>query len=139
MTIALAVLACAFAALASASALAATAPAPKESIAVFEDQLHSHQVRAVTLHPKAHNFHILLSDGRKVVVVFPASRQQQLQSAVEGSGVTVKVAKVQPPSHKRRDIAIAVAVVLVIALAVGAWLLVRRRRMREEEYGPAGR
>ncbi len=137
VTIALAVLACAFVALASASALAATAPAPKESIAVFEGQLHGHQVRAVTLRPKAHRLTVLLGDGHKVVVVFPASRQQQLRSAAEAGGVTVKVAKVKPPSHKRRDIAI--AVVLVIALAVGAWLLMRRRRTREEEYGPAGR
>ena len=120
---------------APAPALAATTT-PRESVAVFEGQLYGHQVRKVTLLPRAHNFRVLLSNGSKVVIVFPASRQQQLRSAVEASGVTLTAAKVTPPSHKRRDIAIAIGVVVIIALAAGAWLLVRRRRMHEEEYGP---
>jgi ATP-dependent Zn protease len=127
----------AFLALACAASFATTAqaetPPPKESLAIFESQLNGHQVSAVTLHTKAHTFHALLTDGRKVIIAFPSSQQQQLVSDIGAKGITVKVAKVQPPpSHKRRYIVGGVMIVAIVLAAVGL-LLRRRRRMREEE------
>lgn len=118
---------------------AQTTPRATESVAVFTGQLKGHRVQAVTLHTKAHNFRVTLRDGRKVTVAFTASEQQRLLADARANGVTVKVAEARQPSHKRRYIAIAVAVVAVLALGIAAWLFVRRRRLREEEYGPRGR
>ncbi len=138
-------IAAAIALLACVGALAATAPAlateqaAQESVAVFEGQLNRRQVRAVTLHTKSHKLKVTLKDGSKVSVVFPASEQQRLLEDAKAHRVVVKVTKAQPPSHTRRYVAIGVAVVLVIALAAGAWLFMRRRRIREEELGPRAR
>ncbi len=104
---------------------------------IFEGQLRGHQVRSVTLHTKAHDFHTTLKDGRKVVVAFPASQQQQLLGDVRADGVTVKVVKAKAPSHKRRYIIIGGAIVVVVLAVAGLLLFLRRRRRaREEEYGP---
>lgn len=120
-------------------ALATTPATPIEGVAVFEGQLNGHQVRAVVVHAKTHRLRITLGDGRKVTVTFPATEQQRLLDEIRAHGITVKVTKTQSPSHKRRDIAIGVAVVvIVVGLAVGAWLYLRKRRIREEEYGPGG-
>lgn len=125
-------------AVAAATAAATTAPV-KESVVAFEGQLNGRRVQAVVLHTEAHRLRVTLSDGRKVTVAFPASEQQRLLEDARAHGVTVKVAKVEPPSHKRRDIAIGVGIVIVvIAIALGIWLLVRKRRMRAELYGPTG-
>ena len=136
----LATLVCAVAALASASpsALAATAQAPKESVVAFEGQLRGHRVSAVTLYPKAHRFHVVLTDGSKVNIIVPASQQQRLASAVGAAGVAMKTNKAKAPSHKRRYIAAGILIV-VIVLAAAAWLLMRSRRRREEEVGPRTR
>jgi len=71
-------------------------------------------------------------DGRVVSVAFPSVEQQQLLDDVRAQGITVKVAKVQHPQHKLRYIVGDVVIVLGIAI----WLLMRRRRTREEELGP---
>ena len=89
---------------------------------VFEGQLNGHRVRAVTLRTKAHTLHVTLEDGRVVKVVFPSSQQQQLVSEIGAKGITVKVAKVKSPSHKRRYI-VGVVVIVVIVLAVVGLLL----------------
>jgi ATP-dependent Zn protease len=132
---AIALLACSGALSGSMQAIAAEQTA-QESVTVFEGQLHGHQVHAVTLHTKAHKLRVTLKDGSKVSVVFPASDQQRLLEDVRSRGITVKMTTAQPPSHTRRYLAIGVAVVLIIVLAAGAWLFMRRRRMRDEEYGP---
>ena len=119
---------------ASAATALATAHPTNESLTVFESQLDGHRVSTVTLHTKAHTFHILLTDGDKAVIAFPSSQQQQLVNEIEAKGITVKVAKVRPPSHKRRYIAGAIVIVVVLA-AVGMLLFIRRRR-REGEEGP---
>jgi hypothetical protein len=94
-------------------------------------------VSTVTLHTKVHTFHASLTDGRRVVVAFPSSQQQQLVSDIRAKGVTVNVAKVQSPSHKRRYIVGAVViVVIVLAAVVGLVRSARRRSMREAEEGP---
>jgi ATP-dependent Zn protease len=131
----IALLACSGALSAAMPAVAAEQTA-QEGIVVLEGQLYGHQVRAVTLHTKAHKLRVTLKDGSKVSVVFPASEQQRLLEDVRGHGVTVKVTTAQPPSHTRRYVAIGVAAVALVALALGVWLYLRRRRMREEEYGP---
>lgn len=117
-------------------AMAATAPAPKESVAVFEGQLHSHQVDEVTLHSKAHSLHISLTDGRKAVVEFPSGQQGRLIGEVGASGLSLKIAKVKAPSHTRRYIAVGIAIVLIALVVGGMLMLRRRRRMREDELGP---
>jgi ATP-dependent Zn protease len=124
-------LVCAFVIASTATAPAAT-PTPSESLAVFEGQLNGHQVRAVTLRTKAHTFHVTLEDGRVVKVVFPSAEQQRLMQDLGAEGITVKVAKVSSPSHKRRYI-IGGIVIVVIVLAVVGLLLRHRRRTREEE------
>jgi len=133
----IALLVCVCAALAlTATALAASAPA-NESLAVFEGQLDGHQVSTVTLHTKAHTFHASLTDGRKVSIAFSPSQQQRLVQDIRAKGITVKVAKVQPPpSHKLRYIVGGIAIVVVVLAVAGFVLLARRRRMREEEEGP---
>ncbi len=132
---AVALLAFAYAASLATTALAATPP-PSESLVIFEGQLNGHQVSSVTLHTKAHTFHASLTDGRRVIIAFPSSQQQQLVNDVRAKGITVKVAKVQPASHKRRYIVGGVVIVVIILAVVGVLLLTRRRRMREEEEGP---
>jgi len=127
---AVALLACVCAVASAASASAAT-PAVKESLVIFEGQLNGHQVSAVTLRTKAHTFHVTLKDGRVVKVVFPSAEQQRLIQDLGAEGITVKVAKVSSPSHKRRYI-VGGVVIVVIILAVVGLLLRRRRRMREE-------
>jgi ATP-dependent Zn protease len=141
---AIALSACACMGASVTSAAASTQPTtspPHESVAVFEGQLRGGQVRVATLHTKTHSFHVLLKDGRKTVVVFPAARKQELLGQARAKGVTVKMAKAQqPPSHTRRWIAVGVALAVLIALVAGAWwFFVRRRRMREEELGPGAR
>jgi hypothetical protein len=122
----------------TATTQAATVRASKESVVVFEGQLRGHRVRAVTLFPKAHRFHVVLTDGRKVGVVFPAAQQQRLVGEVAAAGVAMKTAKAKAVSHKRRYIAAGILIV-AIALAVAAWLVMRSRRRREEEVGPRAR
>ena len=113
----------------SPAAALAAAPPPSESLVVFEGQLNGHQVSAVTLHTKAHTFHVTLEDGRVVKVVFPSAEQQRLMQNLGAEGIAVKVAKVQSPSHKRRYIAGGLVIVVIILAVVG--LLLRRRRMRD--------
>ena len=121
----------------TASAQAAT-QAQRESVVALEGQLRGHRVRAVTLYPKAHRFHVVLTDGGKVNIIVPASQQQRLVSKVGAAGVTMKTAKAKALSHKRRYIAAGILIV-AIALAVTAWLVMRNRRRREEEVGPRAR
>ena len=129
-------MACGLSVACGVSAAASEAP-PTESVATFEHQLDGAQILAVTLHTNTHAFHAALKDGGKVRVLFEPSQQQQLLNAVKAHGITVKVAKVQTPSHTRRDIVIiAVVVVVIVLILVAIWLLMRRRRMREEEFGP---
>jgi ATP-dependent Zn protease len=120
----------------TALAPAALAAAPRESVASFERHLSKGEVKAVSLHTAGHTFHITLKDGSKAIVPFPASSQQRLVDEVEAKGLTVKIAKVPPPSHKLRYIVGAIAVVAIVLFIAGIVLLMRRRRMREEEEGP---
>jgi hypothetical protein len=125
-------------AIASATPALATRTAPtKESLVIFEGQLHGHHVSGVTLHTKTHTFHASLKDGQKVSVVFPASQQQRLEGDIGAEGIAVKVAKVQPPpSHKTLYIVGAIVIVVIALAAAGLLLYMRRRRMREDEEGP---
>jgi ATP-dependent Zn protease len=123
-------------ALIGASSASAAGSPHKESLVIFEDQLNGNQVRVVTLHARTHAFHVALKNNDKVIVTFPATQQTRLIDTVKTHGIELKVAKVQTPSHKRRDIVIGAAVVLVVLIVVAIWLLRRRRRMREEELGP---
>ena len=84
----------------------------------------------MTLYTKAHLFRVTLDDGRVVRVPFPSVAQQQLLDDVRATGIAVKVATGQPPSHKRRYIAGGVVIVLAV---VGLLVYMRRRRMRNEE------
>ena len=129
---AVALLVCAFVIAPTATAPAAT-PLPQESLTIFEGQLNGHQVSAVTLHTKTHTFHASLTDGRRLSIAFPASQQQRLEGEIRAQGIAVQVAKAQsPPSHKRRYI-VGGAVIVAIVLGIAIWLLMRRRRLREEE------
>lgn len=128
-------LACACAVAHATPTLAAT-PLAEESLAIFEGQLSGHRVSAVTLHTKAHTFHASLTDGRRVSIAFPPSQQQRLVKDVRARGIAVKVAKVQPPSHKRRYIVGGVVIVVIILAVAGLLLRARERRMREDEEGP---
>jgi ATP-dependent Zn protease len=97
---------------------------------IFEGQLNGHQVSKVTMFTKAHSFRATLVDGRVVRVVFPSAEQQRLIDDARAKSITVKVARGQPPSHKRRYIVGGIVIVLVVA---GLLVYMRRRRMREEE------
>jgi ATP-dependent Zn protease len=114
------------------TAAQAETPPPKESLATFEGQLHGHQVSTVTLRTKAHTFRVVLADGHVVSVVFPSAQQQQLARNIEAAGITMKVAKVQPPSHKRRYIVGAMVIVVIVLAVAGVLVSSRRRRRREE-------
>jgi ATP-dependent Zn protease len=120
----------------AAVAPAASAAAPQQSVVAFERHLSKGEVKAVSLHTAGHTFHITLTDGSKAIVPFPASAQQRLVGEIKAKGLTVKIAKVPPPSHKLRYIVGAAAIVAIILLIAGLVLLMRRRRMREEEEGP---
>ena len=118
---------------ASATTARATTQPANESVAVFEGQLSGHRVSTVTLHTKAHTFHALLTDGDRVIVAVPSTQQQQLVNEIEAKGITVKVAKAQAPSHKRRYIVGGLVVIVIIFAVIGVLALSRKRRMREEE------
>jgi hypothetical protein len=127
-----ALLACACTLPSATTALATSQPA-NESITVFEGQVDGHEVRTVTLHTKAHDFHALLTDGDRVIVAFLPSQQQRLVEDIRTKGVTVNVAKAQSSSHKRRYIVGGLVVVVIVLAIVAVLALSRKRRMREEE------
>lgn len=118
-----------------APAAVAVRPWPKESLPAFERQLNSRQVKAVSLRAGSRRFRVLLKDGTRRVVVFPAGAKKRLVSDAKAAGVVVRLPKPPPVSHRRRYIAAAV-VIVVILLAVAGWLLLRRRRRMREEQGP---
>jgi 4-amino-4-deoxy-L-arabinose transferase-like glycosyltransferase len=127
---ALAVCLLASAALVPAADAAAVIHYQHESYVVFQRQLASGQITAVTFNKKPHSAHITLKDGQHVLAIYPSHDEPQLAALLTAKGVTVAVEKhkvaVKPVHHTLRYIAGGILVVVILAIL--AVLLIGRRR-----------
>jgi len=132
-------LACAL--LAPAAAKAAESPVhyEKESLQEYEKQLAGGQIASAQFNKKARSLHLLLKDGRHVLVKYAAHGSEALEKQLQAKNVpvTVKTAAEankeakKPVKHKLRYIVGGILVVVV--LVVGGVLLVDRRRKQAAE------
>jgi ATP-dependent Zn protease len=101
-----------------------------ESYQDFQRQLAAGQIAAVTFNKKPHSAHITLTDGRKVLAIYPSHDEPQLAAALAAKGVAVSVEKhkstVKPVHHTLRYIAGGILVIVILAIL--AVLLIGRRR-----------
>jgi len=101
-----------------------------ESYQDFQHQLAAGQIAAVTFNKKPHSAHITLTDGRKVLAIYPSHDEPQLAAVLAAKGVLVSVEKhkstVKPVHHTLRYIAGGVLVIVILAIL--AVLLIGRRR-----------
>jgi 4-amino-4-deoxy-L-arabinose transferase-like glycosyltransferase len=111
-----------------------------ESMQVFQVQLAHGEIRAATFNKKPHSLHLLLSDGRHVLAIYPPHNEPQLAAALEAKGVPVSIekhkAKAAPVHHTLRYIAGGILVIVILAIL--AVLLVGRRRNLGQGEGEAG-
>jgi hypothetical protein len=132
LSLALVVLACV-----CAPALAASEP--KESAAEYRQQLAHREIQSATINKLLRRAHLVLSDGRHVIYVYPPhGHEQKLIAELQGKHVSVTVltptqakaeAKKALPHHKIRYIV--GGVVIAVIVVVGAILLINRRRRRD--------
>jgi ATP-dependent Zn protease len=110
-----------------------------ESFKAFEGQLSAGQIETAAFNKKAHRLHLLLKDGRHVLVSYPSQEEPQLAARLREKGVSVRVEKKNKPAkavhHKLRYIA--GAIVIVVIVAVAAVMLIDRRRKLGEGGGGA--
>jgi Flp pilus assembly protein TadB len=116
----------------------------EESLEAFEAQLRAGQIRRAEFNRVAHHLHLVLANGRYMLVDYPGHEQHGLQARILAAGVPVTIeytpaAKAKPVHHTLRYVAAALLVVVLILLAV--LLILRRRRLtrleEEEEDAPA--
>jgi hypothetical protein len=111
----------------------------RESFPVFEGQLSAGQIESGTFNKKAHTLHLLLKDGRHVLVSYPSHEEPQLAAKLRASGVAVTVEKKKKAAkavhHKLRYIAGGILIVVIIVVL--AVLLIDRRRKLGEAGGGA--
>jgi hypothetical protein len=116
----------------------------EESLEAFEGQLRAGQIGSAEFNRVAHHLHLVLRNGRYMLVDYPGHEQRALQARILAAGVPVTIeytpaAKTKPVHHTLRYVAAALLVVVLLLLAV--LLILRRRRLtrleEEEEDAPA--
>jgi ATP-dependent Zn protease len=133
-------LALALAVVAATAGAAGAVHYERESFTTFQQQLSAGQIHTATFNKKAHTLHLLLYDGRYVLISYPSHEEPQLAALLRAKGVTVTVEKKKAATkavhHTLRYIA--GGLVLVVVVVVVAVLLVdRRRKLGEAEAGGA--
>ncbi len=112
----------------------------KESLAAYERQLASGQIKEVTINKKLRSLRVTLKDGSYVVAQYPRKGSQKVEAALRAKNVPLTILKPaeanrevvkKPVKHKLRYIA-GGALVVVIAL-VAAVLMYDRKRNRDRE------
>jgi hypothetical protein len=107
-----------------------------ESFGAFEKQLGAGQIHAATFNKKAHTLHLLLNNGKHMLVSYPSHVEPQLAAKLQAHGVPVTIEK-----KKKKTVAKAVhhtlryiagGIVIVVIIVVAAVLLVDRRRKLNE-------
>jgi hypothetical protein len=111
----------------------------KESVQEYEKQLAGSQIAGATFNKRVRSIHLVLKDGRHVLVKYGKGEEPKFAAALRAKGIPVtilqpatatKEAK-KPVKHKLRYIAGAILVVVIVV--VGAVLLIDRRRKRAAE------
>jgi ATP-dependent Zn protease len=142
-----ALLACLLASVLLAPATAAVAAGvvvhyQHESYQAFQRQLASGQIAAVTFNKKPHSAHITLTDGRKMLAIYPSHDEPQLAAALMAKGVVVSVERhkstAKPVHHTLRYIAGGILVIVILAI-LAVLLIGRRRNLAEETGGDVAR
>jgi hypothetical protein len=129
----------------TATVRTATAP-PKvipiyieESRQAFEVQLRAGQIREAEINKVAQHLHLLLADGKHMLVAYPGHEEPKLQAQLLAAGVPVTIEytpiKAKPVHHTLRYIAGGVLIVLLLLLV--ALLVWRRRRLAAQGAGGA--
>ena len=112
----------------------------KESFPEYEKQLASVQIVEATFNKRVRSIHLLLKDGRHVIVHYGKGEEPKLLAQLQAKGIPVTIekpaqaaaeAKKVPVKHKLRYIVGGIVVAIVII--VGAVLLIDRRRKRARE------
>jgi 4-amino-4-deoxy-L-arabinose transferase-like glycosyltransferase len=111
-----------------------------ESYQTFQAQLAHGEIKTATFNKKPHSVHVLLSDGRHVLAIYPSHDEPQIAAALAAKGVVVKVekhtTKAAPVHHTLRYIAGGILVIVILAIL--AVLLIGRRRNLAEGPGEGG-
>jgi hypothetical protein len=136
-------LACASLLAGPVAAGAATIVYAPESFSVYEQQLNSGKIRAVTINKRVRSLRVTLDDGTYVLARYKPKQEKQAAAALEAKHVPVVVlssseagkeakstTKKKPAKHKIRYIAAGVLIIVIIVVA--AVLLIRRRRYRDD-------
>jgi CHASE1-domain containing sensor protein len=136
-------LACASLLAGTVAAGAATIVYAPESYSVYEQQLNSGKVRAVTINKRLRSLRVTLDDGSYVLARYKPKEEKKAAAALEAKHVPVVVLtsteaskelkgepKKKHAKHKLRYIAAGVLIVVIIIVA--AVLLIRRRRYRDD-------
>jgi len=123
---------------ANAGAAAAVVKYQRESAAAYEQQLAAGEIRAATFNHKVRSLHLVLKDGRRMLVKYASGEGPKLTNQLRAKGVpvtvlthkqAVKESGATPVHHKLRYIVGGIAVgVIVVVVAV---LLFNRRRQRQ--------
>jgi hypothetical protein len=107
----------------------------KESLAEYEHQLASGQIREVTINKFVRSVRVTLKDGSHVLATYPPKQEPTVDAKLRAKAVPVTIlaptvaqaeAKSKPVHHKLRYIAGGILVAAIIIVA--AVLLVNRRR-----------
>ncbi len=133
LVLAIALVGCATLFAATGAQGAAVIVAPTESLQAYQQQLAAGEVKGAVFNTKARSIHLTLTDGKHVLVHYPAKHEAAELGALKAKGITpltekglpVKVPKA--PTHKLRYIVGGVVVVVVILAIVV--LVLRRRRV----------
>ena len=113
-----------------------------ESLSVYEQQLNSGKIRAVTINKHLRSLRVTLDDGSYVLARYKPKEEKKAAAALEAKHVPVvvltsseasKEAKAGPKkAHKHKIRYIAGGVLIVVIIIIAAVLLIRRRRYRED-------
>jgi hypothetical protein len=125
-----------------AAAGAATIVYTPESFSVYEQQLNSGKIRAVTINKRLRSMRVTLDDGSYVLARYKPKEEAKAAAALEAKHVPVvvltsteasKEAKSGPKKHAKHKLRyIAAGILVIVIIIVAAVLLIRRRRYRED-------
>jgi hypothetical protein len=122
---------------ASAAGITAGIHFTPESIAAYEHQLASGQIRAATFNTKVRSVHLTLADGKHVLFHYAPHGEAGVLSALKAKGIAPMTEKGKPVRlpkahhHKLRLRYIVAGVVVLVIILVGIILFSRRRRREE--------